>query len=140
MSDLEGLFEERWPNFEPWEVLSPDGLRAWYDKRAFVLDVDAMNHLQRLRDILGYPVYVNRWSGDLRGYRSPVENLSIKASAEFSRHVFGDAFDISVKELTVSELFDAMDGLGWTGLKEYRTWVHGDWRPVVLGSLYRERL
>lgn len=140
MGELEDLFAVRWPNFRPWEVLSSDGLRAWDEKGAFVLNPDALTKLQRLRDVLGYPVYVNGYVGGKRGYRSPRENMMIDGSAEFSRHVFGDAFDVTVEELGAGELFDLAVELGWTGVKEYETWVHMDMRPVVIGEPYRERL
>jgi len=140
MNRLLTLFDYRWPNFEPWEVLSSDGMRAWIDKGMFVLNLDALNLLQRTRDLVGYPVHVNGYLGGKRGYRSSRENSMIRNSAEFSRHVAGDAFDISVSEMSTSDLFDAVTDIGWTGVKEYSNWVHVDLRPVPFGNVYRERL
>ena len=85
-----------------------------------------MDLLQVLRDIMGIPFIVTS------GFRCRIHNDSLPNSAKDSRHLYGDAVDISRGGWTGQVLrkfvFEAFK-LGFSvGL--YPTYVHIDQRPV----------
>lgn len=88
--------------------------------RYAVVQGHAVARLQAMRDVLGALV-INS------GYRNPVYNDGV-GGANWSRHMYGDAFDIDPVSATLEELADECEeeGAGWVGV--YETHVHCDWR------------
>ena len=117
----------RWPNFQPDEVLSPDGLRQFREFSNIMLRAEALDKLQAFREYLGKPILVNHAGHRHRGYRSPGENRRVDGKM-YSFHMQGVAFDISVPGMTIAELAEAADQFGWRGIGTYQTFVHIDLR------------
>ncbi len=110
------------PNFQLGELA-----QEWKGQYA-VLQVHAVESLQRIRDIVG-PLNVNS------GYRSPGYNASVDG-ATCSRHMYGDAFDMYPSYASLGELADACRTVGADFVQVYATWVHCDWRYDRLDDAY----
>ena len=101
------------------------GVRHFIDNVPNELQVEALrtlceNVLQPLREALGKPIKVNS------GYRSPEINVAIGGSKN-SQHMRGEAADITIKGMTVQELFDyvRMSSLPVDQIiQEFDRWVH----------------
>lgn len=108
----------RWPNFTPAEV-------ACKGSGKLVLDTDAMDRLQRLRDRLRRPLYVNS------AYRSPSHNAAVGGSPS-SKHLRGEAFDISMSNHNPHVFYEAAKAVGFMGFGFYRdqNFIHIDLGPV----------
>ncbi|MCB9673640.1 MAG: DUF882 domain-containing protein [Alphaproteobacteria bacterium] len=102
------------PNFRLDEIAQE------YKGRYAVVQPHAVDRLQDLRDELG-PLVVNS------GYRPPGYNASI-GGATYSRHMYGDAFDIDPVNVSLTTLQSACysHGAGYVGV--YTTHMHCDWR------------
>lgn len=114
--DLEEVDPGTWlaPNFQLGEI-------AQLDKgRYAVVQVHAVVSLQALRDEVG-ALGVNS------GYRSPAYNAGIPGSATYSRHMYGDAYDLDPIEVSLGTLESACTSAGGM-LVEYETHVHCDFR------------
>jgi hypothetical protein len=72
----------RWPNFSPAEI-------ACRGTGRLLIDEEALDRLQALRDALGKPLIVRS------AYRSPEHNRAV-GGAVASRHLDGAAFDIAM--------------------------------------------
>lgn len=102
------------PNFQLKEVARPEfGAFA-------VVQPAAIVHLQNMRDDLGGLAIA-------AGYRSPGANASVGGST-WSRHIYGDAFDIKPSSASLQALYDrcGAEGAGFRQL--YEDHVHCDWR------------
>jgi len=76
--------------------------------------------LQPLRDHLGRPITINS------AYRSPRVNASVGGSPR-SQHMLGEAADIRVANLEVTELVEIIKDLGLPYhqlINEFDSWVH----------------
>ena len=112
-------------NFSKKEFDSKDGSEMPQD--VFVNIQKLANKLQVLRDYLGKQISINS------AYRSPSHNKSV-GGAKNSQHLYGKASDITVKEMTPKQVYDAIEILisngdmlqGGLGL--YNTFVHYDFR------------
>lgn len=107
----------RWPNFSPREMACRgDGKLA--------IDEDAMDCLQRLRDLLNRPLIVNS------AYRSPEYNAKI-GGAKGSQHKLAKAFDISMANQEPLVFERAARTVGFTGFGFYRknNFMHIDIGP-----------
>lgn len=93
-----------------------------------VVQTHAIDHLQAMRDELGALV-INS------GYRSPDYNAGV-GGATWSRHMYGDAFDIDPVAVSLTTLAAACEGegAGWVGV--YETHVHCDWRDDPLDASF----
>jgi uncharacterized protein YcbK (DUF882 family) len=78
-----------------------------------------LNRLDVVRDRFGAPITV------LSGYRSPYHN-AVVGGAPLSRHVIGDAVDISTVNLDKDYLEQLARNEGFTGFGYYRTFLHID--------------
>ena len=90
-----------------------------YKGRWAIVQPHAIESLQALRDAAG-PLNVNS------GYRSPAYNADI-GGAGYSRHMYGDGFDLDPTGVTIDQLEALCEGEGGV-LVEYETHVHCDWR------------
>ncbi len=80
-------------------------------------------HWQRIRSTLGVPLYVNS------GYRSPGYNDDIDGAATFSRHMYGDAADVTAQgAVSLQTIVNACNTEGADYVQLYTTHVHCDWR------------
>ncbi len=102
------------PNFQFSELVKPN------HGDFVVVQPHAVVHLQALRDQLG-ALQVNS------GYRNPSHNASV-GGATWSRHMYGDAFDMSPSDVSLGELYDACADEDAGFRKLYETHVHCDWR------------
>ncbi|MCH9681624.1 MAG: hypothetical protein K0V04_09335 [Deltaproteobacteria bacterium] len=109
---------------DPGTYLAPnfqlDEIAQLYKGRYAVVQPHAIESLQQLRDQVG-AITVNS------AYRSPGYNAGIPGSAQFSRHMYGDAYDLDPLEVgltTLENLCVAENGM----LVEYNTHVHCDFR------------
>lgn len=106
----------RWGSFTPQEIASKgDG--------SLLLNFEAMDKLQHLRDILEAPVHVNS------AYRDYKHNTRI-GGAKNSYHLKGMAFDISLKNHTQRDVIAAGKEAGFTGFGLYTNFVHLDIGPA----------
>jgi hypothetical protein len=96
-----------------------DELAQAFKGRWAIVQPHAVESLQALRDAAGA---INVTSG----YRSPAYNAEI-GGAGYSRHMYGDGFDLAPVGVTIDELETLCEGEGGM-LVEYETHVHCDWR------------
>lgn len=85
----------------------------------FGCEEDAVDTLQKMRDILGKPMVINS------AYRCPEHNAAVGGSKN-SYHKKGMAFDISLNGHDKVELYDAAVQAGFTGIGHYSTFMHVD--------------
>jgi hypothetical protein len=114
--DLQEVDPGTWlaPNFQLGEI-------AQLAKgRYAVVQVHAIVSLQALRNQVG-ALGVNS------GYRSPAYNASIPGSATYSRHMYGDAYDLNPLAASLATLENACTAAGGM-LVEYTSHVHCDFR------------
>lgn len=65
-------------------------------------------------------------------FRSPEYNASIQGSAKWSRHLYGDAFDVASSRLSLDQIVTLCKQLGATYTDKYERHVHCDWRDQNL--------
>ncbi len=120
----------RWPNFQPYEVLSPDGLEQLL-KGVLLINPIVLDKLEELRALIAHPILVNTPDLVYRGYRSPRENYGIVKGSRFSFHMQGLAVDISVIDFDFEKLKTAVFNSGWHGIGVYlsKKFIHCDLRP-----------
>ena len=102
------------PNFRLSELIKP-AYGAYV-----VVQPHAVARLQELRDELG-PLQVTS------GYRNPEHNASV-GGATWSRHIYGDGFDLYPSESDLESLFEACAAVGASFRQLYDDHVHCDWR------------
>ena len=95
----------RWPNFSPREIACKGTGRV-------LVNEDALDRLQALRDDLGVPLIVRS------AYRSPEHNASV-GGARRSLHMQGIAFDIAMSNHNPSAFDAAARKAGFTGFGTY---------------------
>jgi hypothetical protein len=110
----------RWPSFKPAEI-------ACRGTGRLKISVRAMDALQALRDRLGKPLIVRS------AYRSPEHNKRV-GGAPRSRHVEGDAFDISMANHEPNSFERAARECGFQGFGRYpepgKNFLHIDMGPA----------
>lgn len=115
------------PYFTHEEIFSPDILRA----RAFhLVDIEALNKLNKLREILNAPCFVNHRGFHMRGVVSARE-VELRQGAKLTTHVTGKAFDVSCYDVEIYQIVEAAKEAGFTYIKPYGSWVHVDDRSVI---------
>lgn len=110
------------PNFVLEEIA-----QEWKGRYAVVLP-GAIQRLQDVRDDLG-ALIINS------GYRNPAYNASV-GGVEYSRHQYGDAFDIDPVSVGLSTLADSCydHDAGYVGV--YETHIHCDWRNDTVDEAF----
>lgn len=106
------------PNFQLHELVRPE----FGD--FVVLQPKAVGRLQALRDALGSLTVTS-------GYRNPQHNMSV-GGATWSRHMYGDAFDLKPNSATLQALFERCAAEGASFRQLYEDHVHCDWRDVAV--------
>ncbi len=121
--DLQGLDPETRlaPNFRLAELAQPD------QGRYAILQLHAVESLQSLRDALGS---LNVSSG----YRPPSMDVGTEGGEPYSRHMYGDGFDLVPTAASLADLEAACTGNGGF-LIEYASHAHCDFRndPLDVG-------
>lgn len=97
--------EWHWPSFSPREM-------ACKGTGALVVDYDAMNKLQALRDALGKPMLITS------AYRSPPHNKRV-GGAKASKHLEAIAFDVRMDNHDPYRFEAAALRVGFTGFGYY---------------------
>lgn len=121
------------PDFAPEEIFSPETLPYLH-----LVNLDAMEKLQRWRGQVRKPFLINHAGHNLRGVRSCSEQAKLKRvfgakAATHSMHVQGGAFDVTIKGLSVEEMVESAAEFGWHFIKKYPTFVHVDIRTLLAG-------
>lgn len=112
------IWAVRWPSFVPSEICCKG------TKTVFV-EIEAMDKLQKFRELVDYPFIINS------AYRTPAYNQKIGGSLG-SQHVYGRAFDVSlrgIKKYKIEDLAKLARITGFTGIGLYDTFIHVDNRP-----------
>lgn len=122
------VWKERFPYFEPEEVLDKDGQKLFWSKGEMLVSELALNKLCEFRRVLGEPIIVNS------GFRSSRYNASI-GGAMNSFHCLGLAFDVKSPKIDLGILYREAKLFGWRGIGRYDTFLHIDWRPILSGSI-----
>lgn len=86
-----------------------------------IVSLKLVDLLQRLRDRIAEPLYINS------GYRTVAHNRSVNG-ATYSQHLYGRAADVWAKGRTVDQLANLAREIGFTGILRYKTFVHLDVR------------
>lgn len=103
-------------NFKLYEFECKDG------SNLVKIDPRVIECVQRLRDIVGKPLYINS------GYRTPEHNKKIGGS-DFSQHVLGKAVDIPQPlGMSVDSFAEMGKKAGFTGIGKYNWGCHFDVR------------
>lgn len=119
------MWTERWPLFQPKEVLSPDGLKL-FSKGHMVMWPWFLDILQDFRRYIGKPFLINHGELKLRGWRSLEENAGISGKLY---HPIGCACDVTVEGKSSAEIGKAAELYGFHGIGLYDTFTHVDMRP-----------
>jgi zinc D-Ala-D-Ala carboxypeptidase len=108
----------RWPNFSPEEI-------ACRGTGKILINELALDRLQHLRSIIGKPMIVTS------AYRSPEHNRTLKGAAANSRHMIGDAFDVSMANQDPHDFEAAARACGFTAFGYYPSsnFMHIDCGP-----------
>ncbi len=98
------------------------------DGGAAVVQVHAIVALQAVRDRVGALIVSS-------GYRSPAHNAAV-GGAVWSRHIYGDAFDLVPLYATLEELSEACWDEHAAYVEIYASHVHCDWRDDPLDAAF----
>ena len=99
------------PSVWPWPSFSPQEM-ACKGTGKLVIDDDAMNKLQALRDMLGKPLIITS------AYRSPEHNRNV-GGAKASKHMEAIAFDVRMDNHDPHKFEQAARAAGFTGFGYY---------------------
>jgi uncharacterized protein YcbK (DUF882 family) len=130
LDKLKAIFAVRWPDFQPEEVLSPDGLKLVHNQGVFPLQFSALDKLQAFREHLKKPLKINHGNLKKRGWRSVQENYDLNRY-KFSFHVAGIAFDVTVDGVSPEEVKEEALKIGFSGVGVYNTFTHIDCRALI---------
>lgn len=103
----------------PWGHFLPDEL-ACKGSGEIIIDFDAVERLNRFRDIIGVPFSPNS------AYRSERHNKAVGGSPN-SMHRQGKAFDIPIKgKMTREVIHKVAREVGFKGIGDYQNFCHID--------------
>lgn len=125
-------WNSRWKNFEPHEVLSPQGLKLFNNTGIILVRPEVLDFAQKFRDKFG-ETYINHKGHNYRGFRTFEENLAVYkrlglSPKKFSMHTFGLAIDISCDNASPEQIADYAKKHGASGVGIYPTFCHVDFR------------
>lgn len=83
------------------------------------IDMDLVTLLEQLRVNLNKPILIHS------GYRCEAHNAKI-GGAKHSQHVLGKAVDISVKGISMDDLYQAIKKLKFGGIGKASSFIHVD--------------
>lgn len=108
------LGEWRWPNFTPQEMASKR-------EGELMIDPDAMDKLQKLRNVLGKPILVTS------AYRSEAHNREV-GGAKNSQHRLAKAFDVVMTNHDPHFFVETAKAVGFKGIGYYpkQNFIHID--------------
>lgn len=110
------------PHFTHEEIFSPDILRA----RAFhLVDIEMLRALNKAREIINAPCFVNHKGFHLRGVVSARE-VALRQGASLTTHVTGKTVDVSCYSITIDELAEVLKQSGFKHIIKYRSWCHAE--------------
>jgi hypothetical protein len=115
------------PHFAPSEVLSPDTIN-----HPHLVDSRALAILNLLREKAEHPCFVNHQGYNRRGVISAREAKAEHKRAPLTTHLQGKAFDVSCYRISNAKLAELAIKVGFTFVKEYRSWVHVDTRDSYI--------
>lgn len=120
----------KWKYFTPEEVLSPQSYDLFKLKGILLAQPRQLDKLTELREKINKPLLINHGGLRYRGFRTFEENEKIKGSSPWSQHCYGLADDVTVEDMTVQELAEAAEAVGFTGIGIYPIshFVHVDLR------------
>ncbi len=104
-----------WPSFSKKELASRGG-------GSFLLVESALDKLQSARNLMNNEFIIHS------AYRDPLHNARI-GGAPLSRHKYGDAFDIGIKNHNKEELYNICLQVGFSGFGFYPSFLHVDCGP-----------
>ena len=141
MNQYSEAWHERWPHFQPAELLSPTQLTLFETKGVIPYSFRAIDKLEAFRGFLKTTVIVNHLGLHLRGARSLKEvfdtNTKTRGPSEewgYSFHLWC-AFDVNVPGLTPLEVKEAaLRSRLWGGIGLYDTFTHIDDRDHIFGG------
>lgn len=109
--------KDGWPldYFKPKELASSGN-------GTLLINYDAANRLDKLRELMGCPLIINS------AYRDRVYNDDV-GGAPNSMHLEGRAFDISTDGLDKRRLYECAVACGFTGFGFYANFLHVDTGP-----------
>ena len=102
----------------PWRFFTPKEIACRGTGRLIIVP-EFLDGLDALRGNLGHSLIV------LSAYRSSYHNARV-GGAVFSRHLFGDAADLSIVGRVRLKMDEAAKGVGVTGFGYYKTFLHID--------------
>jgi len=98
-----------------------------YKGKFAVFSPKAVAHWQTIRNLLGTALYINS------GYRNPKYNAGLDGTATYSRHMFGDAADVTAKgAASLNSIKNKCNAEGADYVSVYTSHVHCDWRNDAL--------
>lgn len=146
----------RWPDFEPWEIFSPDtsgtvDYKSWVVhhkeipwntyRDLHLMDLLFLDRIQALREVLGFPLIINNPSAGLtlRGFRSVEEQKIVVdqwGGAARSMHTQFRAVDVTPVGCPLQQVVNLARGMGFGGIGIYpnKNFVHLDTRALVVGQ------
>jgi hypothetical protein len=105
-------------------------MQSWKGTFA-VYSPSAVAHWQKIRNAIGASLYVNS------GYRSPKYNSGLDGAATYSRHMFGDAADVTAKgAVSLNTIKSKCNAEGADYVSVYTSHVHCDWRNDPLSKAF----
>jgi hypothetical protein len=132
---------QRPEHFQLYELVDRATFQKWGDNAWTLLNPNALEALEGIRNFFDSPVMVNNWYGggpfQYRGYRGP----ECQIGAPLSQHRRGNAFDCDIKGLSASEAREIILAnqddprlSKITRLEADVTWLHFDCGEVPKGK------
>ena len=111
-------FPKSWEIYymHPYEYDCPCGCSPTPIDKGLVQKDDVM------RDSAGHPLIITS------GHRCKKHNSTIKGAASNSQHIYGKASDKKIPGITIGQLHNLTERLGYNGIGYYTNRIHGDVR------------